>query len=499
MAFAEDDDAIGGSSKKNAADEVQEEQKTINIGNIDSLEFSTQPRVVNGAPAILKTEQGASLNTIKVIPQKVGPATLVFEDEKGKVLKKISYNVQKDDLSFKVLSLRKLLYDIEGITIESMDGKIVLDGELIVPRDFDRILAVKEAYPEILNLVSLSKISKETIARKMQKEINDDPGGVNVQVKIMNDTFFLMGKVDSSSDRERAQTIALTYLPEAQVSAALKDILVQGTKKVALQNMIQVEDAPAPSTPRMVRTTYHFVEIGKEFLKQSFFKWTPLVQEGAGIHFGQATTGGVASSSNGSFTGVVSNLLPKLQAGANGGFARELFSSVTIGEEGESQDMVRQDQVPYIAQIVNGVPVTAYQNVGVSIKTKPNIIGDEKLRLNINFHFTALKGSGAGSTPAVTNTDFQNQIILKAGESAALGGLIANHTTKDIDKDPEGANGAGGGNPLFTLLRSKAFTNKKTQFVVFVTPKIIADAAEGTADIKGKIINNSKKKRRVIR
>jgi hypothetical protein len=38
----------------------------------------------------------------------------------------------------------------------------------------------------------------------------------------------------------------------------------------------------------------------------------------------------------------------------------------------------------------------------------------------------------------------------------------------------------------------------KTQFVVFITPKIIKDAAEGTADIKAKILNNSQKRRRVV-
>jgi Flp pilus assembly secretin CpaC len=78
-----------------------------------------------------------------------------------------------------------------------------------------------------------------------------------------------------------------------------------------------------------------------------------------------------------------------------------------------------------------------------------------------------------------------------------LGGLISNDMAKDIDRDPEGASAAKG-NPLFNLLRSKAFRNKKSQFVVFITPRIITDAAADTADIKNKIINTSKNRKRSL-
>jgi pilus assembly protein CpaC len=89
----------------------------------------------------------------------------------------------------------------------------------------------------------------------------------------------------------------------------------------------------------------------------------------------------------------------------------------------------------------------------------------------------------------------QTQIILKSGESAALAGLISSDASKTVDKDPEAAAPAAG-QPIFTLLRSKAFSANKSQFVIFVTPKIIDDASEGTADIKAKILNNGVKKRR---
>lgn len=475
--------------------------KTIAVGALDAIECDFSPKVVIGKSDLVDyARDETNPRAGRFNPKKKGTTDVFIYDEKGKLIQKFKYNVIATELSQKVVALRRLLENIEGITIESVEDKIIIDGELIVPRDFDRILQVQAAYPEVLNLVTLSKISRDALAKRMQKEINDDPGGVNVQVNIKNDTFFLLGKVDSTADKERAETIASTYLPEVINSPAIRDgVITPGTKqKFSIRNLIFVEEAPPAPAPKMVRITYHFMEIGKEFLKNSFFKWVPLLQEGAGIQIGAAQNGGTAATSGGSFTGTITNLIPKIQSGANGGFARILFSTVMLGEENTETELVRQDQVPFISAVVNGVPVQDNTPVGITVKVTPTVLGENKMRLKTTLGFTALAGAGAGGKPRTTSSQINNQVILNSGESAALGGLIANDTAKDIDKDPE-TGGATAGSALFTLLRSKAFRNKKTQFVVFITPKIIADAAEGTADIKTKILNNNKKRKRVIR
>jgi Flp pilus assembly secretin CpaC len=494
--YGVEDGVTSGSSTATSDDDV----RTVAVGQTEWLEYDFDAKVTIGNPSVMKGERdGSNPRKIKLTPIKKGSTSVDVQDASGKVVQQIKYSIIATDLSQKVLAIRRLLYDIEGITIESVDDKIVIDGELIVPRDFDRILQVQQAYPEVLNLVTLSRISRDAIARRMQKEINDDPGGVNVTVRVINDVFFLMGKVDSSADRERAETIAQTYLPEMAASPALKEgAIVQPVKKFAIRNMIMTEEPPPPPPPKMIRVTYHFVEIGKEFLKNSVFKWAPLMSEGSGLTFGQGTTGGVASS--GSFTGTITSLLPKLQSGANGGFARVLFSTVAIGEEGTKIEVLRNDNIPYISAVVNGVPVPDNVPVGISVKVTPSVISEDKIRLATELQFTAFAGAGAGGKPRTTSTSMSNTTIVKSGDSAALGGLISSDTAKDIDKDPfsSGDDSAAASSPFFTLLRSKAFRTKKTQFVVFITPKIITDASEGTADIKAKILNNSQKKRRRV-
>jgi pilus assembly protein CpaC len=497
------DDTTGGAGEKEgaAAPGIPDENiKNLAIGAIDviqDLPFEPNPSPVIGNTQIIKVDPGSNPREFRVSGQKKGDSSLIIYTMSGKIGARYVYHVTSNELSGKVLTIRRLLQDIEGITIESVDDKIVIDGELVVPRDLDRILQVQDAYKDVVfNLVTLSKLSREAIARRMQKEINDDPGGVNVTVRIINDTFFLFGKVDSSSDRDRAETIAQTYLPEMMGSPAIRENVISlGAKKFAIRNMIQVEQPPEAQPPRMVRITYHFVEIGKEYLKSSVFKWSPLLTEGAGIQIGQSTTGGVATQSNGSFSGTITSLIPILQTGANGGFSRILFSTVQMTEDKVKTELVRSEQIPFVGAVVNGVPVTSTADTGITVAVTPEIMGD-KVRLLAAVQFKTAVGNGAGGQPRVLSTATQNQVILKSGESAALAGLIDSRTSKTVDKDPFQPAQNQTGNPLFTLLRSKAFSANKSQFVVFITPKIIEDASEGTADIKAKILNNSTKKRR---
>jgi pilus assembly protein CpaC len=73
---------------------------------------------------------------------------------------------------------------------------------------------------------------------------------------------------------------------------------------------------------------------------------------------------------------------------------------------------------------------------------------------------------------------------VKSKESAVIGGIVINKSSTDYDKiAPDEVEDA---SPLFNFIRSKAFANSKSQFVVFVTPEIVESASTGTEDIKRK-------------
>jgi pilus assembly protein CpaC len=87
--------------------------------------------------------------------------------------------------------------------------------------------------------------------------------------------------------------------------------------------------------------------------------------------------------------------------------------------------------------------------------------------------------SAAG--PFTNSNNMQTTIIVRSGQSAAVGGLIKNNSSTDYNKLPSGA-----ANPLFRLYASKSFQRNQSQFVVFVTPIIKSSASAGSEKVKQK-------------
>lgn len=481
------------------------EYREVAVGSIELLELDFVAKRVEIVKkgVFRKAENLSDGSTIKLTPIKNGETDVIIYDTANRIRRRIRYTVTKTDLSLQVTQMRRLLDTVEGLQIASVGDKVVIDGELVVPKDLDRVLRVVDAFGgckgKNICLMQLSKVSQRAIARRIQDEINSQPGSVNVTVKVANDTFFLNGVVDSIGDRQRAEDIAKTYVPEVLVSQSVAQGVLKEIKKQAIRNLIDVNEPPPNPPPKTVRVTFHFVEIGKEYFSAAFLKWAPNFNEAAGIEFGRSTTGDAAASANGSFVGSLTNLFPRIQKGTNGGFARVLFSAVGIGRADTQINISRTDQVPFI-DTINGVPVSTNRSVSISMAVTPRIEDNDTIFLErIDFSFDALLGNGAGGNPGVRNTRVINNVAVKSGESAVLGGLIANNMALDVDRDPDGAPADGAGNPLFTLLRSKSFRRNKSQFVVFVTPQIIPDASKGTEDIKKKIIGNRKKRKRIYR
>ena len=496
----------GSSSSSGRSRVVKEERIEVVAGTVITLSLKFIPSKADvGDTKLLKLEKSRNgSKELKVFPLKPGITNVAIRDLKGKIRKKIKYQITSTDLSFKVAQISELLYNIEGIEIYSVGEKIIIDGELVVPRDLDRIISVTEAFgggkkANIVNLVQLSKISQHEIAKRIQAEINRQAGGQNVTVRLANDTFFLEGTVDSSADKDRAQTIAETYVPEILSSRAIdeKGVLKQ-VKRQAIQNLIVINAEVPPPPPKMVRTTFHFMEVTKNYAKAVLLKWAPSLTSDAGINFGTTDTGEVGANSGGGFTGTINNLIPRLQAGTNGGYARELFSTVSIALDGTPQTVERTESVPFISSVAGGVPVLSKETTAaLKISFTPNIQDGDVIQLSdLEFSFNAPTGAGPGGIGTVVSR-ILSTINVRSGESAVIGGVISNTMAIDIDKDPTAP--PEGSSPIFTLLRSRAFVNNKTQFLVFVTPLIISSASKGTADIKRKVIGSRKRKRRQYR
>lgn len=410
---------------------------------------------------------------------KEGIATLTIHDGRDKKLYEFRIDVKKSNLTKVAQEMRALLSDIEGITIKIINNRVVVDGYVLLPKDLNRVVSVVAQYGDNIasTLVTLSPLAQRKIAQAIANDINNP----EVVVRAVNERFILEGVVASPAERDRAFAIAQMYVPDVTKDVAEKDGTITKVKKEFVLNLIQVKD-PAPSDPgKIIQLVIHFVELNKNYQKGFRFQFTPTIEDKSTVSFtnDSRAPGGVVST----ITGVVSNLLPKLNWAKTHGHARVLQSSSMIVLDGQKGDLKNVVKVPYQTMNAQGQMSTAFEEAGLITSITPQILNprSDSIRLNLDFSMKSLLGV-TDQGPMVSNSAMQTIIIVRSGQSAAVGGLISNTTGTDYNKLPSGQND----NPLISLYASKSFQRNQSQFVVFVTPIIKSSASQGSERIKEK-------------
>lgn len=236
-----------------------------------------------------------------------------------------------------------------------------------------------------------------------------------------------------------------------------------------------------------MRVTFHFVELSKNYLKNFGFKWQPGFTASPQIAIGQDPVAGGVGAQGPSFSGTLSSLFPRIQSGQSAGYARVLKTSTIITRSGKPATLNDQTQIPYaMGAGQTGTTQAQMANVGIAISVTPSILGQsDDIELTMDVNQISLSDRAPGSAPATSNHKIVTSIYVKNGESAAVAGVNGGDVRTDFNgDDPKQGSFQQGTEPLFTLLRSKRYEKKKSQFVIFVTPQILDSPSEGTEDLK---------------
>ena len=107
--------------------------------------------------------------------------------------------------------------------------------------------------------------------------------------------------------------------------------------------------------------------------------------------------------------------------------------------------------------------------------------------------------SSLGAPAEQLSNRITTMVVVKAKESAVIGGIVVKKSSTDYDKDPPGGGGGSGesegesaAQPLFAFVRSKKYLSSRSQFVMFVTPEILESASGGSEKIKRKFRKRSR-------
>lgn len=465
---------------------IQNIEVVLGIDKIVKLDYTPDTRIQVGNETVL---------TYTLIPQKreiifkgvkPGTSSVTVRNSVGDIKSNFRVVITQNDQSKTVKELKDFIGDVEGLEIGVKGETVYVGGKIVVPSDIGKVVTIlqQDKFSSVLFLVEISPQTQRLIARKMQEEIQKNQLR-DVTVRVVNNLYWLEGIVGSEGEKTRAEQIATAFFPDQIPSLAERTDSIQKVRKAPIQNFIQVNAKQQPKPiPKLVKITAQFVELTKDYQKVFGFKWQPLLSEGQGaIRFGRTTNDGLSSNSSGSLSGVISNLIPKLNSAKSAGFARVIQSGVVIAKDRTKARINKSEEIPF-ALGTGEFTRSQSASAGFTLDVTPEILQEEKIDLSMGVSVKAT----VGNPPQQLSNDVSTAIIVKSKESAVVGGIVVSKNTTAYDKDPPGGvqETEEGTNELFSFVRSKSRTTSKSQFVIFVTPEIIESASQGAEDIKRK-------------
>jgi pilus assembly protein CpaC len=456
------------------------------------------PLNIKGTIDALEIRRIKGTDIFRIFPLKPGSGVTTIHNKKtGQILAEIRFDIRNQSIERTLREIKALLADIEGIEYKIVNGRIVLDGFVLLPKDLKRITQVIGQFqdysqlsdppiPPIGNLVSLSPIAKKKIVEYIAREINNP----EITVTSVGDFIKLEGFVNSKAERDRIGDIAVLYLPDIVTdrvdnglsrSAEVKDRKGSANINDYIINLIQIREAEqkVEPAPKMIQIVIHVVEYAERYLKSFDFQFSPsLTGLGEAQSQGQASAPGSISE----LASIVDNLLPKLNWARTHGYARLLDTASLLVQDKSDASLVRSINVsngktsvaPQGGQGGGGDVQTYTLSFGV---TKPTIKADrsELVEMAINVNSTAGNGQFAFGPSTTVNT----KVSVRSRQSAALAGIIS----KKTDNQFGGPTGAGS---IITLNHGKRFTKASNNYVLFVTPIIKSSASAGVEQVKKK-------------
>jgi len=353
------------------------------------------------------------------------------------------------------------------------------------------------------------------------------PKETNVQARTVGDGIVLSGKVSDAVAAQQIEAMARSYVlrmtqgQPGQGSGAANPSVASRNLNTLVVNMLTV------AAPQQVMLEVKVAEVSKTVLDQfginfarafaladgSAMRFLSGLLGGQGISAGSVngTTGAkvgagiLNSSSIGSST--VASTAPAGSATIGGNSVTLPMipgkSATTVGIDAQKQDgLVKLLAEPTVMAISgqegsflaggkifipvvqnNGVGAVTYtleeKEFGVSLRFRPTVLADGRINLQVNPEVSELSATGvtisssaSGATtvlPAFTTRKASTTVQLYDGQSFAIGGLMKNNVTGNVNAFPF----LGEIPILGALFRSHSFQTDRTELVFVITPRLV--------------------------
>ena len=114
-------------------------------------------------------------------------------------------------------------------------------------------------------------------------------------------------------------------------------------------------------------------------------------------------------------------------------------------------------------------PSVNYEDIGLTLKTKPLVHGNSDVALELEIQFRTLGTANANGIPVISNREYKGGILLKEGEPAVVAGMITASDQKSLSGLPAFSRVPGLG--LLTSQNSKQ--EEDDELLILITPYIV--------------------------
>ncbi|MDC0708324.1 pilus assembly protein N-terminal domain-containing protein [Stigmatella sp. ncwal1] len=404
-------------------------------------------RIALGDPNVAEVKNIGN-NQVLIIGQTEGKTTLIIWKGSGQ---RVTFliAVRRQDPNEIISEIKKLLGEIEGVSVRMVGDRIYLDGQAYTTQDADRIEQVVSLYPNVKSFVKIAPNAKKLVAQNLNAAYQK-AGLRNVQANVVGSTIFLEGSVESQQDLQKAELITKA------IGEKVENLLVVGIKRMILSEVQFVEirrnsrDRYGIRYPTDISgTATATAAITKELFPGTFSSGAAALGFNAGADFAVGFQ-------------------------ANDGYGRLLAQPKLVCASGEKAEFLAGGEVP-IPLITNNQFTVEYKPYGVILNLRPTADRSGNIQTEIEAEASEIDTSvavsigGSVAVPGFRTRKVKTNVTVRHGETIVLSGVFSHDEQKAVSKLP----GLGHIPIIGELFKNRAFDSTKRELVIFVTPRIV--------------------------
>jgi type IV pilus assembly protein PilQ len=167
----------------------------------------------------------------------------------------------------------------------------------------------------------------------------------------------------------------------------------------------------------------------------------------------------------------------ELSAAQNEGKSETISSPRVITANQKQAEIKQGVEIPYQESASSGATTTQFKNAVLSLKVTPLITPDNRVILDLDVSDDSVgqqvTSATGGSVPSIDTREIITQVLVNDGQTVVLGGILDTTKTKTANKVPF----LGDIPILGYLFKSTTDIDKKTELLIFITPKILREGS----------------------